>query len=236
MEVKFGKIRPNSANIFMPSFSSSSDVNFFASNPEHKEQEKKQELPANGNRINDYDSNILEKNAYQNLPDEMLKLEYKMNILEQNLAKILEDIETLQSLGYASQVSELEERKQKIINELSELNKEYSNLGLSARISGQLTTTGKFKVPQKKLIFSKLKKFFFKNILSKISKKFDYNQKMKEALGKLSSINSSVNELITLQTPYGETVNRYEKLTAYLNKANVIHSEISKNLNTKKVQ
>jgi len=54
---------------------------------------------------------------------------------------------------------------------------------------------------------------------------------MKEALEKLSNINLSVDELIKMQVPYGETIDRYEKLTAYLNKANVIHSQISRNVN-----
>ena len=53
---------------------------------------------------------------------------------------------------------------------------------------------------------------------------------MKEALEKLSDINANVDELITMQVPYGETINRYEKLTAYLGKANMLHSRISKNL------
>lgn len=55
---------------------------------------------------------------------------------------------------------------------------------------------------------------------------------MKDSLEKLSSINSSVDELVTMQVPYGEMEKRYEKLTAYLNKANSIHSEISNNLNS----
>ncbi len=54
---------------------------------------------------------------------------------------------------------------------------------------------------------------------------------MKEALENLSSINTSVDELVNLQIPYGKKIERYEKLTAYLNKANVIHAQITKNMN-----
>jgi len=226
MDVKFGKLRPN-YNTVVNSSSNRADGNFFVenSNPEVIEQQKQ----TVGLRINDYDSSILENNAYQLLSDDMFKLEHKMNILENTLAKLNSEITALQSLGAAIQISELIERKEKIEQELAELNKKYSELGLSTRISGQIATAVNFAAKRKK-VFSKARNFISKNILAKISPKMNLNQAMKEALDNLCNINLGVDELIKMQIPYGETAKRYEKLTAYLNKANTIHSQISKNM------
>lgn len=227
MDVKFGKVKPNN-NTFLVSSANSSDENFFISNSnvqKNNEQQKQTFAP----RINDYDSNILENNAYQLIPDEVFKVEYKINVLENILSKISNEIEVLLSVGALGQVAELEERRQKINRELAELNKKYSELGLSSRISGQIASAVN-STSNKKNVFSKACNFISKRVLAKISKKFGYNQAIKEALDNLYNINCGVDELIKMQIPYGETDERYEKLTAYLNKANTIHSQISKNM------
>lgn len=229
MEVKFGKIKPSN-NIFVNLAANSSEENFFASNQGSKKEKKRQKTSAT--RINDYDSKLLEDNAYRDMPDEMFKIEHKLGILEETLSKIISEIETLESFGYAIQVTALKERKQRVEQELIELNKEYSRLGLSTKISGQIASAVDFTSKRKKGLFSRLKAIFPRKILAKISKKFNFNQFMKESLQNLSTINSSVDELVNIQIPYGETGTRYERLTAYLNKANVIHSKISRNLNT----
>lgn len=230
MDVKFGKVRPS--NMFLNSLGSSSTApegNFFASNPDSGHGNNKGSY-APGSRINDYDSTLLENNAYQVMPDEMLKFEHKINILETLLAKLNNEIDALESLGYFIQISDLKERKLKIENELAELNKHYSQMDLSTKISGQIASVVGFKSNRKNTVLSKIKRFISKEVLAKLSKKFSYSQSMKESLDKLSSINSNVDELINMQVPYGETINRYEKLTAYLNRANVIHSKISRNM------
>lgn len=228
MEIKFGKIKPNN-NIFSTPSSNSPDANFFATNTFG--QSFQQENNASGSRMNDFDSNILENNAYQAISDEMFKLEHKMGMLETSLSKLTNEIEALESLGYDIQVYDLKDRKLKLERELAELNKKYSELGLGAKISGQIASAMNLTSKKKFNPLLRLKKFLSKKVLSKISKKFDNSQTMKEALENLCSINLSVDELIKMQTPYGETMNRYDKLTAYLNKANVIHSQISRMTN-----
>lgn len=231
MEIKFGKVKPTSSNsLNFPSLQNRIDENFFnAENVENENPKQKQEAP--GLRLNDYDSNILEKSAYQDLPDEMFKIEHRIDILEKTLLKINNEIEALKSLGADIQISELQERKQKIEQEIIKLSQEYSNLGISAKISGQIASAVTFTSNKKMNPFSNFSTFFSKKVLAKISKKFGYSQSIKESLTKLSDINTGVDELINLQTPYGENVSRYEKLTAYLNKANVLQSQISKNIN-----
>ena len=49
---------------------------------------------------------------------------------------------------------------------------------------------------------------------------------VKDALNSLNSINVRVDELIRMQSPYGEADYKYEKLTAFINQANYLHSQI----------
>lgn len=229
MDVKFGKIK--STSIISSSIGKPPDENFFTAqqNPKKQEKEDKKETYTPGSRMNDFDSNILENNAYQAIADDMFKLEHKINLLEESLNKITSEIETLESLGYDVQVSNLKERRLKLEQELIETNKQYSSLGLSTKFSGQIA--GAVNFSSKKFgVLSSMKKFLSRKILAKISKKFNYRQTIGDALSNLSNINSNVDDLIKMQIPYGENISRYEKLTAYLNKANMIHSQINKNI------
>lgn len=225
MDIKFGKVKPK--NVSFTSLTKRADENFFESPSKSSWETYQQKKPLPSNRINDYDSTIMENNAYQGISDEMLKVEHKIGILENILFKLNSEIDALQSLGSSIQILDLLERKRKIEQELTELSKKYSELGLSAKISGQIAAAVNLS-NKKRNVFVKAKWFISKKILAKISKKINSSQVMKEALEALSNINSRVDELINMQIPYGESINRYEKLTAYLNKANTIHSQISK--------
>lgn len=231
MDVKFGKIVSNN-NIFLTSPDGSVEGNLHTSGLEAGWRDiKKQQKPVVGNRMNDFDSTILEDNAYQMINDEMFKLEHKITRYEDLLSKMTTEIDVLESLGYAIQISDLKERKKKIEQELALANKRYAELGLSSKISGHIASAVSHTSKKREGIFTKAKYLFSKKILARFSKKFDYTQVMKEALDNLSGISASVDELINMKIPYGETVTRYEKLTAYLNRANAIHSRISRNMN-----
>lgn len=227
MDVQFGKIESGNCNIFTKSSTSCFGGNFFASGQNNNPQPESQQSSV---RINDFDSNILEENAYQEIADDVFKIEHKIEMLENILLKINNEVTALKSLGAQIQITDLIDRKKKIESTLSELNDKYLKLGLGAKFSGQIANAVGQKNNNKLSYLSKFRKFLSKNVISKISKKFDYKETMKDALENLSNINSSVDELINMKTPYGETVARYEKLTAYLNKANVIHSRIAKNI------
>jgi hypothetical protein len=229
MDIKFGKIKPKS-NFFTQSASENEENNIFSDSSDF---EIKEEVLQNyaGKRLNDYDSNLLENNAYQVLPDESFKLEHKINLLEESLKKINSEIATLDNFGYEIQIFDLRNRKQKIEEEIKTLNKKYSEINLSSKISGQISSAVSMASNSKNNVFTSFQTFISKNILAKVSKKFDSSLKMKEALNSLTNINLSVDELMQMQSPYGETLNRYEKLTAYLNKANLIHSQINLNMN-----
>lgn len=231
MSIEFGKIvSSNNGDFCIAQPFETSEGNFFSSGPsQEKEKIKqgKQENSTPGVRMNDFDSNILENNAYQSIEDEMFKIEHKIEILEANLSKLNSEIDALENLNYDIQVPYLKERRQKILQELAELNEKYSHMGISAKISGQIVSAVNFTSNKRNSIFSKAGDFLSKKVLTKISKKFSYSQSIKEALDKLSEISLSVDELVKLQAPYGETINRYEKLTAYLNKINTIQVQIA---------
>ena len=50
----------------------------------------------------------------------------------------------------------------------------------------------------------------------------------KDSLKRLKSISKSVDELMTMETPYGEASAKYEQLSKYIARANSIQAEISK--------
>lgn len=229
MDINSDKFKDN--NFFALSLKQNKDENIFASASNLESSLAQVENPiTSAVRMNDYDSKILENNAYQDIPDEMLRIEHKISVLEKTFSKINSDTEAMSSYAQHSQVKENLARKEAIEAELKALKKRYSELGFSANISGKIASVVNFTSSTKNTVFSKTKDFLAKKFFFKVSKKSNYCHEMKDALAKLSSINSNVDELITLQVPYGETVDRYDKLTAYLNRANVIHSQISKNL------
>ena len=93
-----------------------------------------------------------------------------------------------------------------------------------------VSPTGK---PTKTTKFNSIKTYvknFTGNVLGKISKTFNSGQDLKLAVKKLSNINKNVNELISLQAPYGEAEEKYDRLTKYLTKANTIQYQVSKEL------
>ena len=79
-------------------------------------------------------------------------------------------------------------------------------------------------------VIYKIQDFISRHILARISKKIHSVVTLSDSLEQLSEISKSVDELIDINVPYGEKVQNYEKLTEYLNQANVIHSKISKTL------
>ena len=107
----------------------------------------------------------------------------------------------------------------------------YNNKSLSAKISNKIlsTVTGKiknkFKTPKKLLDFSKL--------IDKLPKRISSLFKLKDSLSKLETLNKNVDELMSMNIPYGENFNKYEQLSKYIIKANSIQASISKQIKSK---
>lgn len=183
------------------------------------------EYPAEPLRhLNDYDSNILQEDAYKEVSDEVLKLEYKISKIEEELKGIDGKIQSAADIQDYLTADSLLKRKVQLEDDLKDLTKIYREASLSAKISGGFSSGIKNKI---ETIKSKSNNIF-DNLLSKIPGKLSAVLEIRNSLNKLENINKSVDELMSRKYPYGEASERYKQLSSYIARANSIHAEISK--------
>lgn len=198
------------------------DFNFFLQ-PQQMILHK--QLREQSRSLNDYDMNILEEDAYKDVKDEVFKLEYKINRLENSIDMLNKKIIAAEEIGDSSTIEKLNTQKSQIEAEMQELNDVYKEISLSAKITGGVT--GEL---IKKIKSNNNLKNFIEGIISILPERISSLIKIKHSLEKLENINKNVDELITMQIPYGEASDRYNKLSKYIIKANYIQSEISKHI------
>ena len=174
--------------------------------------------------INDYDANILKEDAYKDVNDEVFKLEYKIAKTEEELKDVNKQIRMANEIYDYYTAEQLTSRKIHLESELSVLNDLYKEASLSAKISGDVTA----KIRDRFTNAGKRIGQFAETLLSKIPGKISSIIEIKNSLNKLESINKSVDELMKSQYPYGESVEKYERLSKYIARANTIQSEIYK--------
>lgn len=181
-------------------------------------------------RLNALDSTLLEAEAYQNIDDEVFKTEYKITKLEDTIKSLDKEIEAAKSINDFQKADILLMRKHSLQKELEMLYASYGESDLTTKLSGGLTSMLHSKPTILSNVFDACSAFISNKILPKISKNFNSGKNIKTALSKLETLNKNVDELVTMQTPYGEADERYDRLTNYLNRANVIHFQISKTI------
>ncbi len=177
-------------------------------------------------RLNDYDYNILKEDAYKDISNELFKLEYKISKIEAELQSLDSQIQSARDISDYDTIEVLSNRKRVLQNDLDGLVEIYNDKSLSAKISGGIFNTFKSK-------FNKLNKAFnsFKDtIISNLPGKFSTVVELRQSLNKLESINKNVDELMTMRTPYGEAGDKYEQLSKYIARANMIQAQISRSL------
>ena len=157
----------------------------------------------NPKRLNGYDSTILNNSKFDGEEEQELSIDYKIKEKELAIKDLDEKIKLADNYGTRAYGGRVLGDKEKILHE-----------------------TLKEKMP----VIYKIQSFVSRNILAKISKKVNSVVTLSDSLEQLSQISKSVDELMDMNIPYGEKGKNYEKLTQYLNKANVIHSKISKTL------
>lgn len=219
------KINPKENIFTKPVSEPQKQEKFSENNKENKKNKKHAEKEHTEiSRLNDYDSNILEEYAYKDLTDEVFKLECAISMLEKKLEMINSEIQTLEALNAHVKLRDLRFKRDLIEAELSQKRKEYENLSFSAGVSYHLSKfiSRLFKGN----IIHACAEFIFRYILPLCSKSFRDSVMVKDALTSLNNINSRVDELIKMESPYGEIDEKYEKLTAFLNKANYLHAKI----------
>ena len=181
-------------------------------------------------RLNDYDYNILKEDAYKDVTDEIFKLEYKISKTEDELKDIDNQIRMAKDVRDFNKVEQLFYRKKQLQEDLDGLIEIYNDTSLSAKISGGITNLLSPKVKEQFGEIRKLFGIFSDAIIAKLPKKFSSVLELRKSLAKLENINKSVDELMTMQTPYGEASDKYVKLSKYITRANTIQAEIAKTL------
>ena len=199
------------------------------SNPFYNEKLKQATSPF---LIDGYDTTILEDRAYLKLDNNMLKLEYRLNNLESNLQIIKDEIKTAKNIDDLSRLDLLEKKKIAIEQEIKVLNEKYYNIGIMSKLTSIISNIFRFNKNNNTTLLSKIKNKLLNYILPIISKRMNFIFEMQQSLKKLSDINKSVDELISLRIPFGGLTGRYEKLTSYVNKANFIHAKITHNVDS----
>ena len=177
-----------------------------------------EEPKAFAKRLNGYDSSMLNEANAQNI--EPLNVDFQISQKQRELTDISGKIKNAEIYGTQNEVLSLKVRKQRLEKELSELNKQKAETTVKP-LSSEI-----IELPWIK----KAQTFLSRNVLAKVSKKFNSLVFLGDSLEKLEDINKSVDALIEMNIPYGEKKENYEKLTQYLSRANQIHSEISKTM------
>ena len=179
-------------------------------------------------RINDYDSNLLQADAYKEISDDVFKLEYKISRTEEEIKDIEGQLVAAQDIGDQALVNKLKGRLITLRDEYETLLTMYSSKSLSAKISDGLSGVLDDNI---KAGFEGLRskiKNISNFIISKLPKQVSSAIQIRKSLIKLENINKSVDELMKLKIPYGECVDKYSQLSRYIIKANSIQSEIAK--------
>ncbi len=181
-------------------------------------------------RLNDYDYNILKEDAYKDVTDEVFKLEYKISKTEEELKTIDSEIQAAKDVRDFNKVEKLFNRKKQLQEDLEGLVEIYNDTSLSAKISGGITNILSPKLKENFSGVRKLLDMFSEALIAKLPKKISSVLEIKKSLAKLENINKSVDELMTMQTPYGEAGDKYIKLSKYITRANTIQAQIAKTL------
>ena len=174
--------------------------------------------------INDYDSNLLREDAYKEINDEVLKLEYKISKIESEISLINEQISTARDMQEFNRIITLESDKKNLENILQDCLVKYKQVSISAKLSDGIGR----KIKPSFSITSYIINFLKGTVIAKIPF-FASICELKQSLSKLENINKNVNELMKMQIPYGE-YDKYDQISKYIVHANSIQSEISKML------
>jgi len=168
------------------------------------EIKKRYKFITSPHKLDDYDSSILEDRAYLDLDDSAFRLEYQINMLEDNISLINGEISGAKSIEDDIRLQILTRKKTRMERELKLLMFEYGRLNLVSKIIGWVTFWFKSKKRKK----TSIEDFMLKNFWAKISKKMNMVYSLKLSLEKLANINRSVDELIRMQAPTKDAKDR----------------------------
>ena len=183
-----------------------------------------QDIPEPARRLNDYDFNLLKEDAYKDVTDDLFKLEYKINRVEEDIKSLDLQIQAAKDIQDYELAGELSGRQIIMKEDYEALVAMYKEKSISAR----LTNVFGDKLKPKLSGIQKNIADFSEKLIEKLPKRFSSVLELKKSLHKLENINRSVDELISMNIPYGENIDKYEQLSKYIIKANSIQNEISR--------
>lgn len=178
-------------------------------------------------RLNGYDNTIMKQKAYMELDDSTVKIGYQIEEKENVLKNLREKIEVASRVENLQNVLDLKMQEKQLENEIKELKEQITDKNTLPKITSAFSNRKK---TSKTPVLRQFRRFFYKNVLAKVSKKFNEVVAISDSLERLTNINKNVDDLIDMKVPYGEMSENYERLTAYLCHANRIHAEINKNI------
>ncbi len=219
----------SAANPFDNGFKPNDTSNPFETKPAN--QPENQAAPTSNpiKRLNGYDSTILNNTKFDDKNAEEVNIEYRIKDKEATINDLNEKIKMADTYGTQNEALGLKAKRQRLMQELSALRKEQMYGG---RVLGEKRFHHQHFKKNMPVIY-KVQEFISRQIMARVSKKVNSVVTLSDSLDKLSEISKSVDELIDMNVPYGEKKQNYEKLTEYLNQANLIHSKISKSLGKK---
>ena len=202
--------------------------NFFLSEDMHSYNDFNSSNLESMRRLNDYDLNILEEDAYKDIDDELFKLEYKIAKIEDAINIVDNQILAAEEINDCDYIEYLNQRKKVLEVNYGVLLKNYKEKGFSSKLTGSFS---KFARNNKISIFKRIREYndrFYKFLLKNLPSNLLSLLELKHKMAKLESLNRSVDELVSMNIPYGETYNKYDQLSKYIIKANAIQAEIIK--------
>ncbi len=179
-------------------------------------------------RLNDYDFNLLREDAYKDISDDLFKLEYKISKVESEIKSLDTQIQAAIDINDDSLIYELTERKKLAEDDYVSLVAIYNDKSISAKVSGSISNIFGEKIKNKYANLQNKLQDLSKRFIYKLPKPFSSIIELKQSLNKLENINRSVDELMSMNIPYGENINKYEQLSKYIIRANEIQGEITR--------
>lgn len=203
-------------------FSAKGENNFFLA--ENSTKPIYQEVTEPARRLNDYDFNLLKEDAYKDVSDDLFKLEYKIARVEEEIKALDLQIQAAKDIQNHELVGELSGRQIIMKEDYEALVAIYKEKSVSARLTNILGDKLK---PTISGVRQNIESFSEK-LLAMLPKRFSSALELKKSLNKLENINRSVDELISMNIPYGENIDKYDQLSKYIIKANSIQNELSR--------
>ena len=207
------------------------DSNFFLQENTKSYQKNNKNITESTRHLNDYDFNLLKEDAYKDVTDDVFKLEYKISKIEAELKSLDTQLQTAHDINDLTLTRDLLQRKQTLEEDYEALLGLYNDKSISTKIIEGITNLFGANT---KLNILKYRKYLIEKteeFMSILPGPFSSFIELKKSLNKLENISKSVDELMTMNYPYGENFNKYEQLSKYIIKANSIQNEINTYIN-----